>query len=144
MLRAVLGLSTRLVTEIVPGATGAWFTVDPAQGRLRALQPFGPGAHLFTGTTIKVGEQVTGWVAAYRQAIMNSDAALDLGADVDASVPRLGRCLSLPIADGDVLAAVLSLYKIEGQLFGEEDVRRLQQASREIARAIRRACDPQA
>jgi hypothetical protein len=63
--RAVLGLSTRLVSEIVPGATGAWFTVDPAQGRPRALHPFGPGAHLLTARTIKVGEQLTRWVAAY-------------------------------------------------------------------------------
>ena len=144
MLGAVLRLSTYLVDEIVPGATGAWFTVDPARGRLQAMEPFGPGAHLLGGRTIRIGEQLTGWVAAYRQPIMNSDAALDLGADVDASVPRLGRCLSLPVADGDALAAVLSLYKIEGQSFTAAQARRLQDASPEIARAIRSARDIQA
>ena len=50
----------------------------------------------------------TGWVAAHRRTIVNSDAALDLsGLDLPA-VPRT--CLSTPLLDGETLVGVLTLY----------------------------------
>jgi putative nucleotidyltransferase with HDIG domain len=135
-LTEVLQLSTRRVTDIVPEATGAWFLVDPAQGHLLAVEPFGPAAHVLVGRTIPLGDKPTGWVAAYGHDVVNADAALDLGDAARASVPPLGCGLSLRIAEGDRLAAVLSLYSPAPQRFTEEHVRDLHAAAPQIANAI--------
>jgi GAF domain-containing protein len=66
-----------------------------------------------------VGERLTGWVAARRPPIINSDATLDLGARVDAATPPLLRCLGVPLLVGDVLVAVLTLYTSAPEGFSE-------------------------
>ena len=40
----VLALGSRLLADIVPGATGAWFVPDPARDRLVVADAFGPAA----------------------------------------------------------------------------------------------------
>src|SRR5262249_39770934 len=48
--------------------------------------------------------------AAQRQAIVNSDAALDLAGRSDGALAGLQHCVSVPLVSGDTLAAVLTLY----------------------------------
>src|SRR5207248_99534 len=74
----VLALSSNLVSDLVPDTTGAWYLVDSGRLRLTVADAFGPAAHLVRGSGVRIGERLTGWVAASRQAVVNSDAALDL------------------------------------------------------------------
>jgi hypothetical protein len=132
----VLQRSTHRVRAIVPEATGAWFIVHPAGGHVEAVEPFGPAAHVLIGRRIQMGDKLSGWVAAYRQQIVNSDAALDLGDGAGASAPALGFCLSLPMVEAGTLAAVLSLYSRAPQRFTADQIRQLQVAAPHIANAI--------
>ncbi len=60
-------------------------------------------------TRIRLGDRLSGWVAATRQSILNSDARLDLDAEVrDDS--RLRTALAVPICADDVLLGVLAFY----------------------------------
>ena len=106
----VLALGSTLLADVMPGSTGAWFLPDAAHDRLVVADAFGPAAAALHGTSVPVGERLTGWVAVRRQPIVNSDATLDLGARVDAVAPPLSRCISLPLMVGDALVAVLTLY----------------------------------
>jgi putative nucleotidyltransferase with HDIG domain len=106
----VFALGSRLLADIVPGASGAWFAADASRDCMVAIDAFGPSAHALRGVTVGVGERLTGWVAAHRQPIVNSDAALDIGARAHAATPPLETCLSVPLLAGDSLMAVLSLY----------------------------------
>lgn len=62
---------------------------------------------------IALGERLSGWVAAHRTAIWNSDATLDLPAEVaHAASVTLGS--SVPLLDGDILIGTLTLYSTAG------------------------------
>ena len=69
---------------------------------------------LLHGTTVGVGERLTGWVAATRQMIVNSPAALDLGERAGVVQPPMTQCLSVPLIAGERLVAVLTLYTEAG------------------------------
>jgi putative nucleotidyltransferase with HDIG domain len=94
----VLALSSRLLADIVPGATGAWFVPDGHRDGLVVADAFGPSAAALRGATVACGERLTGWVAANRQCIINSDAALDLGAKAETT--SLQSCMSVPLLMG--------------------------------------------
>jgi putative nucleotidyltransferase with HDIG domain len=109
----VLAMASHLVTQVFPGVSGAWFVPD-AQDRLVANEAFGPAAMLLRGTNVGVGERLTGWVAATRQMIVNSPAALDLGERASLVQPPMAQCLSVPLIAGERLVAVLTLYSPAG------------------------------
>jgi len=63
-----------------------------------------------SGSRIGVGERMSGWVAANRRSIANSDPALDFG-DLTASLkPPLRFGLIVPVENGDELVGVVSFY----------------------------------
>ncbi|HEY1913667.1 MAG TPA: GAF domain-containing protein, partial [Vicinamibacterales bacterium] len=82
------------------------------------------------------GERLTGWVAAHRQAIVNSDAMLDIGARADRVSPSLESCMSVPLVAGESLVAVLSLYAPGSDAFGEDRGRLIQMVAPHLAVAI--------
>jgi putative nucleotidyltransferase with HDIG domain len=135
----VLALGSQLLTDVVPGVTGAWFLPDAARDRLIVADSFGPAAHALRSVTISMGERLTGWVAVHRQCIVNSDAGLDLGAKAEAAMPPLLSCMSVPLLMGDSVVAVLSLYAPAANAFGEDCGRLIQMVAPHIASAIHAA-----
>jgi putative nucleotidyltransferase with HDIG domain len=132
----VLALGSTLLADLMPGSTGAWFLPDPAQDRLVVAEAFGPAAAALRATSVPVGERLTGWVAARRQPIINSDATLDLGARVDVVTPPLTRCISLPLMVGEELVAVLTLYTAAPDGFTADHGRLVQIVAPHLAKAI--------
>ena len=132
----LLALSTRLVRQLTPEASGAWYIISEDADRLVALEAFGPAADGLEGLTIRVGERLTGWVAANRQPIVNSDAALDVGDRATTFGVSLRSCLSVPLLDGGKLAGVLTLYAQDRDAFSEDLGRLMQMIAPHIAQAI--------
>ncbi|MCU1385559.1 MAG: hypothetical protein JWL71_4256 [Acidobacteria bacterium] len=133
----VLALGSRLLGDVVPGASGAWYVPDGGRDRLIVAEAFGPAAASLRGIGIGIGEGLTGWVAANRQAIVNSDAALDLGARADAA--SLQSCMSVPLMMGDSLVGVLSLYAPAANAFADDCGRLIQMVAPHIAAAMHAA-----
>jgi len=75
----VLSLATGLVRELAPGSTIGWYVMDEASGYLVLRHASGPAAEQLKGTALRPGDGVSGWVAANRQVMINSEASLDLG-----------------------------------------------------------------
>jgi putative nucleotidyltransferase with HDIG domain len=138
-LADVLALSSKLVRDILPSATGAWYMFEASRDRLVVADAFGPAAHALTGFSVDVGDRLTGWVAASRQPILNSDAALDLGPRRDTIAPRLLMCMSVPLMVGDTLVGVLSLYSSEAEGFNDDRGRLIQMIAPHLASAINAA-----
>jgi GAF domain-containing protein len=109
------------VRHVVPSASCAFFVSDAATDRVKVAFVGGAAASMLQGLEMKVGERLTGWVAANRQPIINSEAKLDLG--VEAALAGLQYCLSFPLVDDGQLAGVLSLYAPEA--FREEQTQML-------------------
>ena len=83
----------------------------PATGRESVVccHSSGKGRHLFSDVEFPLGERITGWVAAHRTPIWNSDAALDLAGHAPAA-EGLSKCSSFPLMLDGALVGVISLY----------------------------------
>jgi GAF domain-containing protein len=110
----VLALSSKLIRDIVPGATGAWYLPDVARDGLTVVDAFGPAAGSLVGATAGIGERLTGWVAATRETVIDSDASLDFDLPSGHGSPDLQRCTSVPLMVGTSLVGVLSVYSAVG------------------------------
>jgi putative nucleotidyltransferase with HDIG domain len=84
---------------------------------------------------IPLGERLSGWVAATRTAIANSDARLDLDPDIrDRST--LQSALAVPIGDGDHVGGVLAFYSDQQGAFSSLHVRMAEATAALVAERI--------
>jgi putative nucleotidyltransferase with HDIG domain len=130
----VLALAANLVKPLVPGATGAWFLREGEH--LTVAEAFGPGASALRGLTMGLGDHVTGWVASHRQAMVNADAALDLGVLVSRVDPSFASCLSVPLSSGASVTGVLTLYSPDRNGFDDNQGRLLEMIVPHVAQAL--------
>lgn len=87
------------------------FVYDPVSDQLVVAATSPRGSGQLDALTIVLGERLSGWVAANRRTIVNSDPALDLGDFSRRSGLPLNNTLALPILNGRDLLGVLSLYR---------------------------------
>ena len=135
----VLALSTNLLRNIAPGASGAWFLVGDSGEHLSVAEAFGPAAPALRRLAMRVGKNLTGWVASNHQAIVNSDASLDLGARAAESTLPLVSCLSVPLVAGQTLVAVLTMYAPGRDAFSDDLGRLVQMVAPHVATALHAA-----
>jgi diguanylate cyclase (GGDEF)-like protein/putative nucleotidyltransferase with HDIG domain len=127
--------------RIFPAQLIAYFMYEPTQDRLRATHVVGDGAEHVLGMAIPTGHRLTGWVAANRQPILNSDPTLDLG-DVSDRLPVvLKSCLSVPLVTDDQLVAVLTLYSSSRDAFGTDHQRLAVALSRHLGHILRESLE---
>jgi len=132
----ILALASSLIAHMVPGATGVWLLLRESEDRLVAADAFGPAGDRLRTLAIRVGDRLSGWVAAHRQVIVNSDAALDLGDVAPPGDVQLKSCLSVPLLAGPTLHGVLSLYATERNAFSEDQGRLVQMIAPHVAQAV--------
>jgi len=96
---------------------------------------------LIRGIRIALGQRLSGWVAANRQTISNSDASLDLGDVARSSALRLRSCISTPLVFNDNLVGVLSLYSTKSNGFNDDHRRIIEVVARQIAHTFARAIE---
>ena len=93
---------------MTPGTEFVFYVTSP--GGERILPEYAtrqhPGGDAYEA--IALGERVSGWVAANRQQIINSDARLDLGPV--AALSSLRYCVATPLVDEGDLVGVLAAY----------------------------------
>ena len=127
----------RHLQQLIPSSLCAFYLYDASTDELEAKRSVGTGASALKGRRIALGQRLSGWVAANRQSILNSDAALDLG-DVDLGV-TLRSCLSCPLVVEDTLVGVLTLYSTELNGFDDNHRRIVEATADHIAQALRSA-----
>jgi putative nucleotidyltransferase with HDIG domain len=121
------------VAPVVPGASCAFFFPDPAADAITVRFAAGDASAALQGLQISLGERLSGWVAEHHQAIVNSEAQLDLGPE--AGIVGLKFCLSLPLVDDGHLAGVLSVYSAEP--FANDQSETLQAVLPHLAQMLR-------
>ena len=125
-------LATAHLSRILPETTCAFFVHDGASDRLVARHATGEHAAALRGMTVVMGERLSGWVAACRQTITNSDAALDL---FDRNI-KLGNALSTPLMDGDRMVGVFTAYAAAPQAFTEDQSRVVEMMAPHLGRIL--------
>lgn len=127
--------------RLIPHSAGVLFVYLQKTDEVRAAYACGAAASLITGMTLPVGQRLTGWVAANRQTIRNSDPVLDLGEVAKSMDPRLRSCLSTPMLVTGDLVGVLSLYSATADFFTDEHERLLEAVAMQVAPALQRSTE---
>lgn len=131
---AGLLISNRLA-RLSDFASLAVYVMTDNQRAIRCRYADGVLAALIAGPEIQLGEQLSGWVAAHRTPIWNSDATLDLPSEVARGAGiTLGS--SLPLIDDEMLVGTITLYSRAGREIGLEQRMLIQAITPSLARTI--------
>ena len=88
--------------------TVAIYVLDEQSSDAVAIFTDGSGGPALYSKRVPIAEQMTGWVAAHRTAVWNTDAALDLASVASRVDLALGS--SLPLCSDGAIIGVMSLY----------------------------------
>lgn len=130
------------LTGQAPFMLAVVFVYDGASDELVAAHVAGTGAERVRGLRVSLGDRLSGWVAANRKTIMNSDPALDLTTSIASQLaPRPRAALSVPLLAEHGLVGVLALYSGTEQ-FDEEHRRRVEAIAQQLARDLSTLSSP--
>lgn len=129
-------LIAKHLRRLIPSSACVFYIYDVDTDELVATQASGEHAALIKGLRIPIGQRLSGWVAANRLTVRNSDPVLDLGESARAMTPRPRSCLSTPLVSDKTLVGVLSLYSSNKEAYGEDHERILEVVARQVSAAI--------
>jgi putative nucleotidyltransferase with HDIG domain len=104
----------RHLRRVVPAATFAFYVPKTETNELVPEACDGVGAGVIEGLRIPMGDRISGWSAAHKQVVVNSNAALELGPVARTFSSPLRYALVVPVLTGTAAtSAVLALYGSE-------------------------------
>jgi diguanylate cyclase (GGDEF)-like protein/putative nucleotidyltransferase with HDIG domain len=127
--------------RIVPASTVVFYLYDSDRDELVAAHAFGDNTAHFSDLRIPRGQRLTGWVAANRQTILNSDPTLDLGEVARVLRPPLRSCLSTPLQLEKALVGVLTVYSTHRDAFTEDHRRIVEVIARQVSKTVKHGID---
>jgi diguanylate cyclase (GGDEF)-like protein len=127
--------------RLIPYSLSVLFIYDVGSDELQARHVIGDVGGLVRNLRIARGQRLSGWVAANRQTIINSDPVLDFGDVARNSSFRLRSCLSTPLVSTDQLVGVLSLYSEVPDGFTDDHRRVIEVVGRQVAHTFKCASD---
>ena len=127
--------------RLVPATVCVFYAYNESVDDLIVAHAAGDSAAHFTDLRIPMGQRLSGWVAANRQTILNSDPMLDLGEVARALKPPLRSCLSTPLVAGTQLVGVLTVYSTHREAFSEEHRRLIEIVSKQVSQTIKHAVE---
>lgn len=133
------GIIARHLRRIVPSMFCVFYVYDATLDDLVVAHAAGDTTGVFSGLRIPLGQRLTGWVAANRQTIVNSDPTLDLGETARAIQPPLRCSIATPLVAADALVGVLTLYSANRNAFNDEHRRVVEAVARQVSHAIQSA-----
>lgn len=128
-------LASSRLARICTFSSLALYIATDSQRAIKCRYADGALKPLVDGPEIQLGEQLSGWVAAHRTPIWNSDATLDLPAEV-ARAAGVGLGSSVPLLDDDVCVGTLTLYTQGGREIGLEQRMLIQAVAPSIAKTL--------
>jgi len=118
---SVLQVTANCLRQLTPATVYALFLYDGAVDILTCATTFGDEQRLLDGLRVKLGEGITGWVAANRRTSVNSEASLDLVHIAAFFRPSLRSAISTPLVEGHTLLGVLTAYSHREEAFTDSD-----------------------
>ena len=124
--------------QFMPAGCTAMYLYDPTTDALIARHVSGQHVAAVRGLVISNGQRLTGWVAAQRTTVVNSDAALDLGNLTMRLSPPPHTCLSTALSvDGELVGAI-TVYSTSAEPFTDRHAALLEVLAARIALAARK------
>jgi putative nucleotidyltransferase with HDIG domain len=127
--------------RLIPFSMSVLYMYDDATDELVTSHARGDLSGITTALRVSLGQRLSGWVAANRQTIINSDPVLDFGEIVRTTNPRLRSCLSTPLLAEDKLVGVFALYANRSEGFTDKHRMIIEFVAVELAHALRSTLD---
>jgi len=139
LTEAMNGLG-QAVRQLTPSSACAFFRYSPESDDLFCECVSDEKFSALLGLRVRPGERVTGWVAANRQTISNSDATLDLGQAALVVEPRPRSAVSTPVLGppGD-FQGVLTAYSPVADVFTHRHVYAFEQLANTFGEHLSKA-----
>jgi putative nucleotidyltransferase with HDIG domain len=137
-----LSIIAQCARQLTPTTVCAYYEYSAGRDELICiLASGGENNKPLLGVTIRPGERVTGWVAANRRTISNSDAALDLGQTALLIQPEPRSTISTPVTikDQGELQGVLTGYSPKDVPFTHRHVYAFEQLADTLSHYLSRA-----
>ena len=141
-LQSVADVITKHLRRMVPASTCVLYLYDDKADELVGATSVGEHAAHFLHVRIPRGQRLTGWIAANKQSVRNSDPVLDLGDVARTLRPPLKSCLGAPVVAGSDLVGVLTVYSSQPAAFSENHQRIVEAVARQVAPTIRNVLKP--
>ncbi|MGB7218631.1 MAG: HD domain-containing phosphohydrolase [Vicinamibacterales bacterium] len=125
--------------QLIPFSVCVLYVNDITTAELEAAHVVGDAWASVKGLRIPIGQKLSGWVAANRQAISNSDPTLDLGVLAQGLPSQLRSCLSVPLLFKDELIGVLTLYSTTLNGFDDSHQKVAESVAHDLARMLKLA-----
>jgi putative nucleotidyltransferase with HDIG domain len=109
--------------RVVPASSFALYIVKTESNELAPEACDGVGAGVIEGLRIPMGDRISGWAAAHKQVVVNSNAALELGPVARTFSTPLRYALAVPVAAS--AAGAISVLTIYGSEPFDSDHRRI-------------------
>ncbi len=119
-IKSAFQVASNALRQLTPATVYALFEYVDEADILSCVATAGDEERLLEGLTVRVGERITGWVAANLTTALNSDASLDLFQIATVFSPPLRSTLSTPVLSGGRLVAVLTAYSPRSETFDQE------------------------
>jgi GAF domain-containing protein len=127
--------------RLIPFSLCVFYEYDAFRDELEASHAVGDGRSSVHGLRIPLGQRLSGWVAANRRTISNSDPTLDFGDAARSQTVRLRSCISTPLLSGEQLAGVMTLYATETNAFTDDHKRIVELIAKQIAHIFSRSAN---
>jgi diguanylate cyclase (GGDEF)-like protein/putative nucleotidyltransferase with HDIG domain len=127
--------------RLIPSSLCVFYIYDASTDELEAKHALGEAMSVVKGLKIPLGQRLSGWVAANRQTISNSDPSLDLGEVARCTTPRLRSCLSTPLLSDDTLVGALTLYSATVDGFSDDHRRIIEAVAKQIGHTFKSAAE---
>lgn len=119
--------------RVVPAASLALFIPRKDTADLDVVACTGVGVSAIDGLKIQVGDRISGWAFAHKEAVVNSDATLELGPVARTLSVPLRYAIAVPVIYRDPIG-VVTLYSREP--FGKDHQRLVEGASTLFAETL--------
>jgi GAF domain-containing protein len=119
--------------RLIPSSLCLVFAYDSSRNELDCLRAFGAEAARARDSRIQLGQPISDWLRANRDAKINSPLFLNLKlADGDGGLAPFRSCLSVPFFVDGRLSGVFTMYSSEFDGFTEEHLRIVDGVSKEL------------
>ena len=110
-IEAAASVLFRHLRRVIPAANLTLFVPSIETNELVVVACSGVGTSAIEGLRIPIGDRISGWVLAHKQAVVNSNAALELGPVARTFSTPLRYALAVPVLNGPGAAvAVVTCY----------------------------------